>query len=507
MHTHRIILLTCLIMLLCSCAVGPDYVRPPAIVATKFKEAKGKKVIGVKSKNWKVAKPQDDINRGEWWKIFNDPKLNELEARLNHSNQSLINAYENYQQARALVDEARSSFFPTLIGSLSISRQKQGSGSTSFVSSSSTGTSSGTASTGGVPGSASGSRSIITTHTILFNATWEPDIWGLVRRTVEASAAGAQASAALFWSTRLSSQALLAQDYFELRGADAMQKLLDDTVTVDKKILKLTRYQYQSGVVARASVVQAQSTLEAAQALAINNGIVRAQYEHAIAVLIGVTPDTFSLSRRPLKATPPPIPLVVPSSLLERRPDIAQAERLMAQANAQIGVAIAAYFPTLTLSGTASVVGRGLAHWFSLPALSWAYGPQIAETLFDGGLRSATVLAARHTYYADVASYRQIVLAAFQQVEDDLASLRILKQEADVDAQAVASARLALRLTINQYKSGIVPYATVLTSLNAAFAVEQNAVTVAYLRMTSAVGLITALGGGWDHCKIACAGG
>jgi NodT family efflux transporter outer membrane factor (OMF) lipoprotein len=487
-------------LFLSACAVGPDYVRPSAVVPASFKEAKGKKVMGSKrSKDWKIAQPCDAKDRGAWWTVFNDRELNRLETQLNISNQTILNAEANYRQARALVDEARASFFPTLTGSITVTRQKQGTGATFFSSTSGVTTSTGSASTG--TGGVS-KTPINTTHSLLLNGSWEPDIWGLVRRTVEASAAGAQASAALLASTRLSSQASLAQYYFELRGLDTDQKLLDDTVKNYKKALRLTRNQYVSGVASRADVVQAQSQLEAAQATAINNGILRAQYEHAIAVLIGVPPSNVVLPPHVRKTTPPPIPLELPSALLERRPDVAQAERLMAQANAQIGVAVAAYYPALTLSGSASATGKGLAHFFSIPTLGWAYGPQLSDVIYDGGLRSATVRAASAGFDATVASYRQTVLAAFQDVEDNLASLRILAAEAVVQDQAVASAKLALKLVINQYKAGTVPYSSVITAQTTAFTAEKNAADINYLRMTSAVGLIKALGGGWDASKI-----
>lgn len=500
MKTVCYVTLMCISFLFSACAVGPDYVRPPVVMPKAFKEAKGKKVMGAKkNKDWKVATPCDAKNKGIWWVVFNDNELNKLMDKLNVDNQTIYNAYSNYVQARALVDEARAGFYPTLTGSITVTRQKQGTGSTFFSSTSGTTTSSGAASTG--TGGTSKSK-ITTTHSLFLNASWEPDIWGLVRRTVEASAAGAEASAALLASTRLSAQASLAQYYFELRGLDVDQKLLDDTVKGYKRTLMLTKNQYAAGVAALADVVQAQSQLESAQATAINNGILRAQYEHAIAVLMGEPPANFSLAPKPRRLTPPPIPLELPSALLERRPDIAQAERLMAQANAQIGVAVAAYFPSLTLTGSATVSGKGLGHFFSIPSLGWAYGPQLTELILDGGLRDATVRAARAGYNANVASYRQTVLAALQDVEDNLVSLRILAKEEAVLDKAVASAKLALKLVINQYEAGTVPYSSVITAQISAYTAEMNAANVAYLRMTSAVGLIKALGGGWDARSI-----
>ncbi len=510
MHQHKLILTTLLCTLITSCTVGPDYIRPDAPVPTRFKEAKGKKVIAPKpAKGWQLAKPADDCNRGEWWKIFHDSKLNQLEDRLNVSNQSIITAYYNYRQARALVDEARANLFPTLNGSISANRQKLSSGggtSSTFISTAPNGsTSTGSAtSTGGLGGNASGN--VFNTHSVLLNASWEPDIWGLVHRQIEAAASGAQASAALYAATRLSSQSSLAQYYYELRGLDGIQKMLDDTVTAYRRALTITKHQYTSGTVSRADIVQAQSQLENAQAAAVNNGILRGQYEHAIAVLIGVPPAQLSLAAHPITTRPPAIPLEIPSELLERRPDIAQAERLMQQANAQIGVAFAAYFPALTLTGSANISGRGLSQWFSLPTIGWAYGAQIADLIYDGGLRAATVQAAKEGYSSSVASYRQVVLTAFQDVEDNLVSLRILNEQAVIEAKAVASARLALKLVMNQYQSGTVAYSNVITAQISLFTAEQNALNVTYLRMTSAVGLIRSLGGGWDAASIAYAG-
>jgi len=327
------------------------------------------------------------------------------------------------------------------------------------------------------------------------NASWEPDIWGSVRRNVEATTASAQASAALLAATRLSAQASLAQYYFELRGLDTDQKLLDDTVQEYKKILRYAKNRYASGVDSEADILQAKGQLENAQASAINNGVLRAQYEHAIAVLIGVPPAEFSLAPHPLRATPPPIPIEVPSELLERRPDIAQAERLAAEANAQIGVAVAAYYPTLSLTGSASTMAKKL---FSVPSLSWTLGSQLADTIFDGGLRSATVKAAQAAYCANAASYRQIVLAAFQDVEDNLAALRILAKQSSYQNQAAVDAKKSLQLTLNQYRAGTVDYNSVLLAQVSAFSAEKTAADLIYLRMTTAVGLIKALGGGWN---------
>lgn len=467
---------------LSACAVGPNYTRPAVNTPTAFKEAKNKHIIAAeKSTHWKMAQPKDQDIRGKWWLVFNDATLNQLEEQLTTSNQTIMNAYHNYQQARALVNEARASYFPKLTGELSLTRQKNNGGSNSTSSNTNTGS------------------SIENTHSWLFDVSWEPDIWGAVRHQVESRTASAEASGALFASTRLSSEALLAQTYFQLRGLDAIQQLLNDTVISYQKTLKLTQNRYASGVAARGDILQAQSTLDAAQAQAINNGILRSQYEHAIAVLIGIPPAEFSLATHSLHAIPPTIPINVPSSLLERRPDIAQAERLIAQANAEIGVAIAAYFPTLTLSGSASSVTKGFGPIFSAPLWSWSLGAQAAETIFDGGARSATVAAAKEGYQATVANYRQVVLTAFQDVEDNLASLRILNHQILIEKKAVASAKLALKLVMNQYKSGTVDYVSVSTAQVHAFTAQQNALNVSTERMVSSVKLIKALGGGWEN--------
>lgn len=474
-------------LLLSGCMVGPDYKQPQVSVPAKFKEA---------PKGWKVACPQDTFDRGKWWQKFHDAQLNALEEKLNITNQTVAVAVAQYEQARALVDEARAGLYPTLTGDVAVTRQRtvsSGSGSTSFTS----------ASAGGVTTSSRGSSSnVFNSHSWALDAAWEPDLWGSVRRSIEANAAGAEASAASLASVRLSSQATLAQTYFQLRALDTDQKLLDRTVRDYRETWQLTKNQYASGVAARSDVIQAQSQLENARAAAINNHLARAQFEHAIAVLIGEPPANFAISFKPLVTQPPSIPVTVPSILLERRPDVAQAEREVAQANAQIGVAIAAYFPSLSLTGAVGEQNLGFAHWFSVPMLNWSLGSQLSETIFDGGLRSATVAAARANYRATVGNYRQVVLAAFQDVEDNLVSLRVLKQQGVQENMAAADARRALQLVINQYKSGTVAYSSVITAQIAAFTAEKTAADIVGQRMTSAVGLVKALGGGWDTTDI-----
>ena len=483
-----------ILLLITSCAVGPNYVRPAVMVPLHFKEAKGKAWMA-SHKGWKKAKPNDDINRGEWWKLFGDERLNALEAQLTAGNQSLASAAANYRQADAIVGEARANLFPNLGISFNGLRQTIGNGTTSFTSSSiQTGTTTGTATTGGI-GRSVAIKNILTNYV---NVNWQPDIWGQVRRTIEADESAAQASGALWAATRLSLQGSLAQYYFELRAIDKDQALLDSTVASNKELLQLTKHQYASGVAALADIVQAQSQLEMAEAAAINNGILRSQYEHAIAVLIGVPPANFSMPMLPLRATPPAIPVAIPSVWLERRPDVAQAERLMQQTNALLGAALSTYYPNVNLAGSVSGSSTVLSNLFAYPVNGWSLGLVLAETIFDGGLRSATVRAARAAYEGQVATYRQTVLTAFQNVEDMLAALRILEKQGIVEKKAEASAKLALKLVINQYKSGTVPYSSVVSSQISAYTAEKNAADVVGLQMTSAVALIMALGGGWN---------
>jgi NodT family efflux transporter outer membrane factor (OMF) lipoprotein len=495
--------------MLSACTVGPDYVKPPVVIPVKYKEA---------PKNWKVANPQDEHARGPWWEAFHDPELNRLESMLEISNQTLATAVAQYYQARAVVDESRASYFPSLSADASVTRQKTGSSSgsgrtgfsatsTSTAASSGTGTTTGTT-TGTSTGSVlSTSSNPSNSHTLFLDATWEPDIWGLVRRTVEGSSTAAQASAANIAAVRLSSEAMLAQTYFQLRTLDNDQKIFDETVKEYKIVTTYTKNRYKAGVAAESDIIQARTQLEIAQAAAINNGILRAQYEHAIAVLIGAAPADLKIVSVPCPQRPPQVPLEIPSKLLERRPDVAQAERLMAQANAQIGVAVAAYYPVLTLSATGNVTNPGFAHWFSLPALSWALGSQLGETIFDGGLRNATVTAARANYDATVGTYRQTVLTALQNVEDNLVSLRLLNIQTKVQDQAAIDAHRSLKIVLNQYRAGIVDYSAVITAENTRLTADKTASDAHGLQMTSAVGLIKSLGGGWDVASIAGAAG
>ncbi|MBR8187348.1 efflux transporter outer membrane subunit [Burkholderia ambifaria] len=464
-------------VLLAGCAVGPDYHRPDTSIPAAFKEAPA---------GWKVAQPADRADRGPWWSVYDDPQLDALIGKLNASNQTIAQSAAAYRQARALVAEARAAYFPTVGLTASGSRARSGRTSTSS----------------GASGFGS-SSSISNSYSVGLDASWEPDLWGKVSRSVSAQRAGEAAAAADLANARLSQQALLAQTYFQLRTSDALQKLLDDTVKSYGDSLRLTQNQYAQGVAARADVIQAQTQLQSAQAAAIDNGVARAQYEHAIATLIGEPASTFSLPPNPLTAQPPITPVDVPSALLERRPDIAAAERRAASANEQIGVAIAAFFPTLTLSATGGFQSSVWSQLFTLPARFWTVGPQLAATLFDAGLRAAQTDAARATYDQDVAAYRLAVLTAFQDVEDNLASQRILAQEVDVQRQAVDSAEQALAIVTNQYKAGTVAYLNVLSAQTTAFTAQQKLATIAGQRMVSSVGLVKALGGGWDASDMA----
>lgn len=478
-----------LFTVLSSCVVGPNYVKPPVLTPPQFKEAQHNKAV-IK-KEWKMAQPSDQVNRGEWWTIFRDPRLNQLENELNCYNQNIANAVANYYQARAIVDEARASYFPTLTGIIALTRQRQG-GSASFVTSTASGTSAGTVTT-----SAAGIGATINSYSAFLNANWEPDWWGLVRRTVEADVAAAQSNQALVEVTRLSAQSALAQYYFELKTLDKDQQLLNDTVSAYHRTLQFTKNQYRSGIVSQADVIQAKSLLESAKANAINNGILRGQYEHAIAVLTGKPPAQFSLSFMPLITTPPQIPLTLPSSLLERRPDIAQAERLMQEANAKIGIAIAGYFPVVNLSGTLGVAGNNIPRLFNASPLAWSIGTQIAETIFDGGFRNAAVRAAKASYMAQIAAYRQTVLSACQEVEDHLLALRLLKEQSIQLKLAASDAKKALNLVFNQYKAGTTAYSNVLLTQITYYSAQKAANDGVGLEMTAAIGLIKSLGGSW----------
>jgi NodT family efflux transporter outer membrane factor (OMF) lipoprotein len=465
--------------LIASCAVGPNYKRPAFESAPAYKEEEG----------WKPSEPSDAMNRGPWWKIFHDDMLDQLEAKIDVSNENVKAAVAAYDQAKALVDQARAGFWPTVSGSASRIRSSSGAGSVTTIS---TGTGASTGSTIIAAGST------VTTYNAGVSANWTLDVWGQIRRTVESDKASAQASAAALVAARLSAQTTLATDYFELRAQDQLQKLLDDTVVAEQLSLKITESRYRFGVAAKADVVSAEAQLLSSEAQQINAKIQRALLEHAVAVLVGLEPAVFSVAPVAMRSDVPTVPTGVPSALLERRPDVAEAERKMAAANAQIGVAKAAYFPSLTLSGADQYSSSAWSHLISLPNRAWSVGPTLAETLFDAGARSAQVRQARAAYESNVASYRQTVLSGFEQVEDQIATLRILEQQAVVEEAAVKAAREAEALTLNQYKAGTVPYSSVITAQTTRLAAEETALTVLSSRLQASVALIEALGGGWS---------
>jgi NodT family efflux transporter outer membrane factor (OMF) lipoprotein len=455
---------------LVGCMVGPDYKRPPAPVPASFKELPG----------WKLATPADAAPKGAWWLAFNDPVLTALEAKIDVSNQTLRQDEAAYRNAQAVVDEARANLFPVLTATPSVTRSKSGGSTSSF---SQTG------------GSGNGAH---TQYSLEGDASWTIDVWGAIRRQIQSDVATAQASAATLANARLSAQASLATDYLDLRVSDELQRILDDTVKADQRALQITQNQYTAGVAARSDVITAQTTLDAAEAAAINVGVARAQYEHAIAIQIGVPPAALTIP--PVNTVPavPDTPGVIPSALLERRPDIAEAERAMKAENALIGVAVAAYYPTIDLTAVFGFAGNPLNSLISAANRVWSLGASASETLFNGGERSAAVRAARANYDESVATYRLTVITAFQQVEDNLSGLRILARQDTVDRQTVADARHAVQIALNEYLAGTQAYTTVVTAQTTLLSAQETEVSVEQARLTDAVALIQALGGGWD---------
>jgi NodT family efflux transporter outer membrane factor (OMF) lipoprotein len=491
--SNRLLSVSVAAMLIVSgCNVGPKY-HPPAVQApAAYKEVTPENQKDIE--NWKTAQPSDDAAlRGKWWESFNDPELNTLEDQVNVSNQSIASAEASFMAARAMVREARSQLFPTVTTDPSITREKQSANLKVFSTS--------TSGTGGSTPTATASKAF-TDYSFPFDATWVPDLWGKIRNTVNASAYGAQASAADLANTRLSMQAEVAVDYFQLRSQDSLKQLLDTTVQAYQESLRLTKVLYQTGIDNDEPVAQAETQLEQTEAQDTNVGILRSQYEHAIAMLVGQPASTFSILVEPLKVNPPPIPIGVPSQLLERRPDVAADERLMAQANAQIGVARAAYFPTLTLSASGGFESTAASTWFSWPSVLWAIGASASETIFDAGLRRATVQQYRSMYDETVANYRQTVLTAFQQVEDNLSSLRILSKEIQEQQVAIDSAQRFLTDANNRWKLGLDPYLDVITAETTLLSNQQTMVNLRMQQITASVQLVEALGGGWDKTQL-----
>ena len=484
-----LVLVAEMIVLLTACTVGPNYAKPTAEVPLTYKEMQG----------WKVAEPRDHLIRERWWEIYNDPEINALEEQINISNQNLAVAEAQFRQAQALVQVARAAYFPTVTTSPAYAYSLR----SSNVGGSTSSTASGTSLT------PSPKTPTISTKTSPFSdfllpmtVSWEVDVWGRVRRTVEASRANAQASAADLESVRLLVQTELAQDYFLLRTVDGQKQLLEETVEAYQKSLDLTKHRYAGGIASGLDVVQAETQLKTTQAQAIDVGVQRAQLEHAIASLVGKPASDFSIPVKTLRAILAVIPIGVPSELLERRPDIAASERLMAAANAQIGVAVAAYYPTITLSALGGFEASTLSEWLTWPSRFWSVGTSISQIIFEGGLRRAQTEQARAAYDATVASYRETVLTAFQEVEDNLAALRILEEEARVQDEAVTAAKRSVALTTNEYKAGTVSYLSVIVTQAIALNNERTALDIAGRRMNASVLLVKALGGGWNASSL-----
>lgn len=454
---------------LSACTLGPDYQRPELPVAAEFKQAEG----------WKAAAPADVLARGEWWRLYGDAELDALVGRLNVDNQNLAAAEAQFRQARALVRGARSQLFPILSGSAGVTRSAQGSGSSDT--------------SGGSFGSG-----VSESYEAGLSASWEADIWGRLRRNLEANRANMQASAADLAAVRLSLQAELVQTYLQLRVIDEHQRLLDQTVAAYARSLRLTENQYRAGIVPKSDVTQAQTQLKSTQAQAIDLRWQRAQMEHAIAVLIGVAPSELDIAVREDIPALPGVPLAVPSQLLERRPDIAAAERQVMAANVNIGVAEAAWYPDLTLSASGGYRNSSFSDLFSVPNRFWSLGPQLALTLLDFGSRRAELERAEASYDQTVANYRQTVLDSFREVENYLVQLRVLEQEAVVQREALEAAQESLRLIENQYRAGTVDFLSVATVQTTALNNQRTNLTLLGDRLTASVLLIAALGGGWD---------
>jgi NodT family efflux transporter outer membrane factor (OMF) lipoprotein len=449
-----------------ACTVGPNYSRPSVETPANYKEATPSKTFA----------SIDDVVKANWWKIFGDAELNALEQQVDISNQNIAQAEARFRQARALVQAARAAYFPTVTVGVGITGSQP----------------SATAN----PGTVKVTRPF-TEHSLPVDVSWELDVWGRIRRTVESAQANAEANVADLEAAKLSARAELAQDYFQLRSLDAQKRLLDETAVDYQKSLDLTNNRYNSGVASRGDVLQAETQLKTTQAQAIDVGVQRAQLEHAIALLIGKAPADLSLSLGPLAATPPTIPAGVPAELLKRRPDVAAAERLVAAANAQIGVAESAYYPDVSINTSGGFESSSLAKWFSWMGRFWSAGVSASQTLFDGGLRGANVDQSRAAYDATVAAYRQTVLTGYQEVEDNFAAQQILASEAQAQDEAVKAAQQSLAVTMNQYQAGIVSYLNVIIAQTTALDNQRTAVDILGRRLNASVLLVKALGGGW----------
>ncbi len=463
---------TALALVVCvtGCTVGPNYHRPTAPATPAFKEAAG----------WQPAQPSDQQLRGHWWEIYDDPELNALEEKVSVSNQSLKVTITQYTQARAMVKYQRANYFPFLSGSAGATRVRGSENRTFYFA----------------------TKNEYNDFSLPLNVTWEPDIWGRVRRTVRAARENAQASAGDIVNVQLILQAELALDYFQMRGLDAQQSILDETVAADEKALQLTLQLFHAGLDSELDVQQARTQLETTRAQDQDVAVARAQDEHAIAILIGVPPASLSIAARVVAYTPPSVPPGLPSQLLERRPDIAIAERQMAAANEQIGIARSAYYPNFMLSGIGGVESSQPGNWFTGPSTFWSVGLSAADTLVDWGQRHALNTIAQANYDGTVANYRQTVLTAYQEVEDNLAALRILERETQTEALAVASAQRQMDIAMKLYQRGLDPYLNVIQAQSVVLSSELTAANLVTRRMTASVLLVKALGGGWNRSQL-----
>ncbi len=467
--TQRWILATVACLAFSACTIGPKYQRPVAQTPPALKELAG-------NTQWKMATPSDSLLKGKWWEMFGDPELNRLEELVSINNQNVKQAEAQFRQARTVVAANHANYYPTIGATPAITQTDIGKNGHGV----------GTSQTFSLP----------------VQATWEPDLWGRVRLSVEQAVENAQVSAADLENLRLSQQALLATDYFALAAADMQLAVLSNTIEAYDKNLRLTMDRFSGGVASKSDITLAQTQLLGARAQYTDMHVTRAQYEHAVAMLTGQLPSTFEIGTSRINSPPPPIPLAVPSQLLERRPDIASTERQVAAANASIGIAQTAYYPSLTLSASAGLLSSNLATLVSYASRYWSAGPSLSQTLFDFGRRGAALEGARAAYDATVAGYRQTVIAAFQEVEDDLANLRYLAEEAVQQQDAVAAAQLSVDLENSRYKAGVDSYLNVITTQTILLGDQQTAVSILQRRMAAAVDLVKALGGGWNTSNL-----
>lgn len=470
-----------LLAMVSGCRIGPKYrtPAPPQVTSSSYKDST---VNFQDADGWKVASPQAAMIRGNWWEVFHEPELNALEAQLNINNQTIKLYFEQYMEARALIAEARSQYWPTISAGPSWNRARSSQNLTN-----------------------SSQANVGRTGTIWampIDVSWMPDLWGKIRNEVREAQYAAQVSAADLQSEKLTEQASLAEYYFEIRGQDQLQVILNETVAADQKALDAVQGAYDAGTGDYISVVEARATLQAAQAASINVGLSRAQYENAIAVLLSKVATDFSIPVKPMIYTPPPIPTGVPSQLVERRPDVAATERTLAEANATIGIGYGAFFPQVTISAAGGFEASTLKHLFDWPSRFWSIGPSASQIIFDGGLYRAELHQYEAAYNADLASYRQTALTAFQQVEDALAGTRIYSQQILRQQDAVQSSQQYLDMEMQRYNTGVDPYIDVVTAQTTVLSNQETLNALHVSEMLSAVELVQALGGGWDRSQL-----